>query len=249
MSSVWERRKAVQRMQEYIELNLERKITMSKLTNAACYSIFHSAKIFKEITGWSPFEYIRMRRLSAAAEKLVKNNRKIIEIAFDFEFDSHEGFTRAFAKQFGVPPSKFDKIQADKFLFQPPMAAFEYYTKRLKGEISMNENQSKQKAQTVFVQIIERPERKLIFKPASKAEHYFEYCEEVGCDIWEQLGMIKNVLGEPMGLWFPQNLKPENCSTYKRDTFLTAFSCISLNRFFMTIMNNRIYFILINHNF
>ena len=39
-------------------------------------------------------------------------------------------------------------------------------------------------AHTVFVQIIERPQRKLILKRGTKARDYFEYCEEVGCDIW-----------------------------------------------------------------
>jgi hypothetical protein len=33
------------------------------------------------------------------------------------------------------------------------------------------------------VQVVERPERKLILKRGVKAAHYFEYCEEVGCEV------------------------------------------------------------------
>ncbi len=72
----------------------------------------------------------------------------------------------------------------------------------------------KPKTQTVFVQVLERPARKLIMKRAKKAEHYFEYCEEVGCEVWPQLEAIKNALHEPMGLWLSDKLRPGACSTY-----------------------------------
>ena len=66
----------------------------------------------------------------------------------------------------------------------------------------------------VFVQILERPRRKLIFCPAKQATHYFAYCEEVGCDVWDALSAIKDALHEPMGLWLPEGLRPEGTSTY-----------------------------------
>ena len=106
MGTIWDKRKAVRRMQEYIEASLLEPITMCELARAAAYSQFYAARIFKEITGQSPFEYLRKRRLSAAANRLDRNPSRIIDVAFDFVFDSHEGFTRAFARQFGVPPSR-----------------------------------------------------------------------------------------------------------------------------------------------
>lgn len=51
---------------------------------------------------------------------------------------------------------------------------------------------------TVFVQVVERPARKVIVRFAKKATHYFEYCEEVGCDVWDILSGIKEALYEPM---------------------------------------------------
>lgn len=67
---------------------------------------------------------------------------------------------------------------------------------------------------TVFVQVLDRPPRKMIIKRGEKATHYFEYCEEVGCDVWEQLGAIANALQEPMGLWLPDCLRKPGTSTY-----------------------------------
>jgi hypothetical protein len=73
---------------------------------------------------------------------------------------------------------------------------------------------SESKPVTVFVQVVERPARKLVLKRGRKATHYFEYCEEVGCEIWNQLAAIPGALHEPMGLWLPKQLQPEGSSLY-----------------------------------
>ena len=44
-----------------------------------------------------------------------------------------------------------------------------------------------QKANSIFVQVVDRPARKLILKRGIKAEDYYAYCEEVGCEIWDVL--------------------------------------------------------------
>jgi len=210
MANDWERRKAVQRMQDHIEERLERPITLQGMARAAGYSPWHAARVFKALTGKSPFEYIRLRRLSAAAEALRRNRAKIIDVAFDFVFDSHEGFTRAFARQFGMTPSQYRKTVPPVSLFMPePMR--EYYTRRRQGVTAVSESE---KPDVVFVQILERPERKLILKRGQKATHYFEYCDEVGCDVWKELAAVKDALHEPMGLWLPEALRPANTSTY-----------------------------------
>ncbi|MPM44090.1 hypothetical protein SDC9_90768 [bioreactor metagenome] len=67
---------------------------------------------------------------------------------------------------------------------------------------------------TVFVQVVDRPARKLILKRGIKATHYFEYCEEVGCDVWGVLSSIKEALYEPIGMWMPPNLIKPGTSVY-----------------------------------
>lgn len=66
------------------------------LAKAAGYSSWHSFRIFKELTGKMLLEYIRELRLSRAAVKLRDDNSKIVDVAFDFVFNSHVGFKRAF---------------------------------------------------------------------------------------------------------------------------------------------------------
>ena len=214
----WEKITAVRRMQDYIECHLEQRITMAALAREAYYSQWHASRMFKEVTGKAPFEYIRLRRLSAAAQRLRGSTARVIDVALDFVFDSHEGFTRAFGRQFGVPPSRYRKSGSDAKLFMPPQLG-DWYNRRQRGEIVMSEGK---KPETVFVQVLERPARKMILKRGRKATHYFEYCEEVGCEVWDELSAIKDALHEPMGLWLPEHLIPEGTSRYAQGVEVAA---------------------------
>jgi AraC-like DNA-binding protein len=210
--------KAVERMQSYIETHLTSPITLHKLANAAGYSPWHAAKVFKELTGKTPFDYIRAVRLTRAAFRLRDENVKVVDVAFDFVFDSHEGFTRAFSKQFGITPQKYSKNKPLVRLFLPDNIR-ETYLAMEKGEIKMTEAQ---KTNTVFVQVVERPSRKLILKPGIKAADYYAYCEEVGCGVWDVLSGIKKALYEPMGLWLPKNLVKPGTSIYAQGVEMPA---------------------------
>ena len=77
-------------------------------------------------------------------------------------------------------------------------------------------------SQVVFVQIVARPARKMILKRSKKATHYFEYCEELGCEIYAQLGQIKQAIHEPMGLWLPKNLQRPGTSVYAQGVEVPA---------------------------
>ncbi|OXS25762.1 MAG: transcriptional regulator [Acetobacterium sp. MES1] len=201
---------AVQRMQEYIETNLHRKITLKELANVAGYSPWHAARLFKEVTGKPPFDYIRALRLTQAALLLRDEEVKIIDVAMDFVFDSHEGFTRAFSREFGMAPSKYGRQTPPIKLFMP-QKVFDTYQSMHKGENIMSE---KKETKTVFVQVIERPARKLLLKRGVKATEYFGYCEEVGCEIWSVLTSVKEALYEPIGMWLPGHLIREGTSQY-----------------------------------
>jgi len=205
-----EKIKAVRKMQDFMEDNLHNPVSLSKLARAAGYSQWHAGRIFKEITGKTPFEYLRVLRLSKAAEELRIKPSKIIDVAFDFVFDSHEGFTRAFFRQFGESPKKFSRGTEPVKSFLPNRAR-DYYLTLQRGDEKMTDEKQ---TRTVFVQIVERPSRKLILKRGVKASHYFDYCEEVGCDVWDQLSGIKEAMYEPAGMWLPDNMIKPGTSAY-----------------------------------
>lgn len=201
---------AVQKMQNFIEARLLEKITLNDLAKVCGYSPFYCIRIFEELTGKTPFEYIRALRLSGAALRLRDENVKVLDTALDFMFDSHEGFTRAFSREFGITPYRYMKAPPPIKLFIPfPILSQYRYFQR--GAKIMEQNTE---AKTVFVQIIERPERRLILKRGREADEYFKYCEEVGCDIWGILCSVKEALYEPIGAWLSSNLIVPDTSKY-----------------------------------
>ncbi len=218
----------VQRIQDYIEENLQNPITLKQLAEVSGYSPWHIGRIFKESTGRSPYEYIRLRRLSSAALTLRDENKKVIDVALDFVFDSQKGFTRAFTREFGISPYKYHKQTPPIRLFLPEKVydnyramkymdrqADPYAGQHANRYTETNPSQSNNRIgerveeimKTVFVQIIERPERKCLIRRGIKAKDYFEYCEEVGCDIWNILTSVKEALYEPIGMWMPESLR------------------------------------------
>ena len=66
----------------------------------------------------------------------------------------------------------------------------------------------------VFVQVIEKPARKVLIKRGIKASDYFAYCEEVGCDVWGLLQSIKSISGEPVCMWLTANYITPGTSQY-----------------------------------
>lgn len=202
--------RAVYRMQQYIETHLREPITLSQLAKAANYSPFHAERMFKELTGRTPFEYIRAFRLSQAALELRDEDRKVVDVAFDYVFDSHEGFTKAFSKTFGISPSRYSATSPAIGLFIPwDVRAYHEYL--AKGEEPMKKTEKKA---FVFVQIVERPARKVLMKRGKAAKEYFQYCEEVGCDVWGVLQSVKEALYEPIGMWLPAKLIRPGTSEY-----------------------------------
>jgi AraC-like DNA-binding protein len=212
-------------MKDYIEEHITEPITLRMLANSASYSPWHAERIFKELTGQTPFEYVRAVRLSRAAARLRDTDARIIDVAFDFVFGSHEGFTRAFSRQFGMTPQDYRK-HAPLIKFLIPSQVRGYHLTLQKGANIMPEDCSTFFVQVehrpIFVQVIDRPARKLILKRGAKARHYYEYCEEVGCEVWEVLTSIKEALYEPIGMWMPENLRKPGTSLYTQGVEVPA---------------------------
>lgn len=197
---------AVQRMQDYIETHLSETITLADLSGASLFSPWHSHRIFKEYTGLAPADYIRRLRLSRSALKLRDERVRITQLAFEMGFSSVDGYQRAFRREFGCNPKEYSAHPI-------PLPLFTAYN--VKSKINMNgERKSMENVQNVFLQLIDKPERKVIIKRGIKADEYMSYCEEVGCDIWGILTSMKSLCGEPVCMWLPKKYRTENTSEY-----------------------------------
>ena len=190
---------AVQRMQDYIEANLDNNITTADLASVSRYSPWYSYRLFVDLLHMTPAVYIRRLRLSKSALRLRDEKVKIIDIALDSGFESVDGYQRAFYKEFGCNPYEYSIRPTPIYLFKP------YGIKYANRKESKNMSEVK----SVFVQVIEKPERKVIIKRGKEATEYFKYSEEVGCDVWGLLCSMKSICGEPVCLWLPsQHILP-----------------------------------------
>lgn len=198
----WEKINAVDRMQSYIMTHLEEEIAMQDLSDAAGYSLWHSLRLFKEYLNKTPFEYIRAMRLTAAAKQLRDSKAKVIDTAMQNGFDSHDGFTRAFARQFKITPRKY---QSEK----PPVRYFTHYPVRhsyLHLRKRSDEDMKNGLSNTITVQAMERPARKMILLRSKQATDYFSFCEEQGCEWDGLLNSIAEKLDTAACLTLPGNL-------------------------------------------
>ncbi len=196
---------AVQRMQDYIAENLDKEISLSDLARVSLYSPWHSYRLFKTYTGMTPSEYIRRLRLSRSALRLKKENCRVIDVAFDMGFGSVDGYQRAFFREFGCNPGEYAKEPVPISLFVPFGVKFKELRK---------DNIDMENLQNVFIQLINKPERKVIIKRGINAEDYFHYCDEVGCDIWGILVSMDSLCGEPVCMWLPEKYKTLGTSLY-----------------------------------
>lgn len=146
--------KAVQRMQDYIKDNLGENITLSDLSKVSYFSPWYSYRLFMQWVNLMPADYIRRFRLSKSALKLRDEKCKISDIAFEVGFKSVDGYQRAFFKEFGCNPREYALNPVPIYLFTPYNVKSKY----------MRRNKTVKEVKTIFIQTIEKPERKVIIK-------------------------------------------------------------------------------------
>lgn len=102
---------AINKAVEYIESNLCEVLTVEDVIGYVhpLYSEADFARIFYLITGVTLSEYIRNRRLSLACRDLLTTDAKVIDIAFKYQYETPESFTKAFSRFHGIAPSEVKK--------------------------------------------------------------------------------------------------------------------------------------------
>jgi AraC-like DNA-binding protein len=97
---------------DYVEANLQTAIQVADIANAAGYSLYHFCRMFGKLTRHTPYDYLIRRRMTLATGEVILSERKLLDIALDYQFESHEGFTRAFTRMCAVTPAEARRQQA-----------------------------------------------------------------------------------------------------------------------------------------
>ena len=107
----------IQRSVEYIDTHLYENLSLETVAAISGFSLSYFYKIFMSATGFTLKEFIRNKRLSAAAKELIQTRRRIIDIALDAGFDSQEVFTRAFTALWGTTPLNYRRTRRELLKF------------------------------------------------------------------------------------------------------------------------------------
>jgi AraC family transcriptional regulator len=100
---------AMFRAVEFIEDNLRAEIEVADVADAVSYSLYHFCRMFNRLVHHTPYDYLMRRRLSESARELVATDKKIIEIALEYQFGSPETYSRAFKRMFGMQPYEWKR--------------------------------------------------------------------------------------------------------------------------------------------
>lgn len=101
--------RSIQKAIDYIEAHLNEEIKIEDVAKEAYSSVFHFQRVFSILCGFTVGDYIRNRRLANAAIDLLDENNKVIDVAYEYGYDTPESFTRAFKNFHGVNPTDIKK--------------------------------------------------------------------------------------------------------------------------------------------
>lgn len=101
----------VNKVIDFMFKNIKDNVSLDTLSRIANYSPFHFQKIFKQVTGKTPKQFIIKLRLEAALHLIVIHPHKsILETATDCGFSSSSVFSRAFRNFYNTSPEKIRSL-------------------------------------------------------------------------------------------------------------------------------------------
>ena len=106
---------------DYIESHLCEDISQEDIAAACFVSLSSLQKMWRYCTHFSLKDYISKRKLTLAGRLLQSEEVSVLDAAMRFGYNSHEVFTRAFKKVWGISPSKFKKQWKGDCGLYPPL--------------------------------------------------------------------------------------------------------------------------------
>ena len=168
-------------------------LTLHSLAGKLGYSDFHMTKQFRVITGLSLRDYLRTRRLAFALTQVRDTDRRLIDIALDYGFSSHEAFTRAFRREYGVTPAAYRRRPVAVVL-RTRITAFDRYAFGME-EIGMMKSSGK-----INVYFTTIPAHKLLYVRNSVSNGYWDFWQHQatvpGQDCETICGLIDSIPGK-----------------------------------------------------
>ena len=165
----------IQEIDNCIKRKEDETLTLSALAKKLGFSEYYVSRKFREVSGMRLREYMRQRSLALALKEVRDTDRGLLAIALDYGFSSHEAFSRAFKKAYGVSPGEYRRNPVPVVL-RTVLKPFDCYL-MANGGVSMENTTSDVKVYFVTI-------------PAHKFLHIRNY-ESIGYwDFWQKQSVI-----------------------------------------------------------
>ena len=106
-----DRLERVRRAREYIIAHLDEDLSVEKIAKSVHLSPSHFSRLFREMTGFSPYDALLNLRLERAKELLSQTSLSVSEVAYRTGFHSDANFIYFFKKETKISPLKFRKLK------------------------------------------------------------------------------------------------------------------------------------------
>lgn len=95
---------------EYMRYNLASPLTVEEVAAAVHMSKHYFSRLFKQVMGTAPHEYLVRMRLDLAKHLLATTQKTVRDIAFEVGYQSEMGLTLAFTEKVGLSPGKYRRF-------------------------------------------------------------------------------------------------------------------------------------------
>ena len=93
----------------YMDIHFHEVLSVADIASQVGLSASYLTRCFRQQTGYSPHEYLTLRRIGYAKDCLLSSGQSIQDIAANAGYKSTENFIRSFKKAVGVSPSSYRK--------------------------------------------------------------------------------------------------------------------------------------------
>lgn len=83
------------------------QVTVKQVAREAGISLHHFLRLFHEVQGVTPYQYLSKRRIKEAQRLLMETDLPVAHIAAEVGFENHSAFGRAFSREVGVSPRNY----------------------------------------------------------------------------------------------------------------------------------------------
>ena len=97
----------IEKAMSYVDAHFREPLRVSDIASKAGLSSSYFTRCFRQATGYSPYEYLTLRRIGAAKDLLLSGDLSIYEIACTCGYNSEENFIRSFKNAVGISPGSF----------------------------------------------------------------------------------------------------------------------------------------------